>query len=281
MPTKTQSLPHGSSKGSGNIVPQSGTTATKPTKTSQFPTTSSGKVTCPGKTTPLLFAELFAGTASTVKRKTSDESQKASTVTLHVPKKTSTDIGKHSGTARIGIQSTSTAIGKIIPKTKVKAGTTKTSQSSSGKSTPQQFAGTNSTSVKRKASTGTVSKAAAIYDTLLQKRNKLYCLFLQYSIPLFNRVNVELQSESPKFHVLLDILQQLLRDIQLRFVKPAILLKATMPEKCEYAKHENQREDEDLIVGVKVRDFLSSEQLTDQEKTRVFFFSKEVLCSFL
>lgn len=123
----------------------------------------------------------------------------------------------------------------------------------------------------QKASTDTVSKAAFIYDKLLQDRNKLYCLFLQHTFPLFTSINLELQEEAPKIHVMLDTLQELLHQLQLRFVEPGRLLQATMPDKCDYKRPENQREDGDLIMGTKLREFLSSGQLRDEKVWRVIF----------
>ena len=56
-----------------------------------------------------------------------------------------------------------------------------------------------------------------------------------------------------------------------------MILESETPDKCDF---KNQREDGDLIVGAKVREFLGSGKLSDEEKT-VLFFSEEILCDLL
>ncbi|XP_071508171.1 uncharacterized protein [Diadema antillarum] len=118
--------------------------------------------------------------------------------------------------------------------------------------------------------TSAEAKAAAIHANLTQDKYKLYCLFLQNTIPIFNKLNVELQEEAPKIHVLLDRLHFFLRQLLMRFVKPAVLMKTALPQECDYKCKENQRADDDLILGSKVRDILSTGQITDEQRSEFF-----------
>ena len=59
-----------------------------------------------------------------------------------------------------------------------------------------------------------------------------------------------------------------------------MILESETPDKCDFKSRKNQREDGDLIVGAKVREFLGSGKLSDEEKT-VLFFSEEILCDLL
>ena len=195
-------------------------------------------------------------------------------------------IRKQIGSSQAGLPNPSKEAGKVTSKAtyKVLAKTTtkslSTSSHATGKAKTQQVASQlhagSKDSVKRKSpaesnlKTSAVSKAASIYNTLIEDNSKLYCLFLQFTIPLFTKANLVLQEEAPKIHVLLDILQDLLHQLLVRFVKPNILLQSTLPDKCAYKSLENQRDDDDLVVGTKVREFLRNGQLSSAEKKEFF-----------
>ena len=76
-----------------------------------------------------------------------------------------------------------------------------------------------------------VTKAGEIYDKPTDK-NTLYCLFLQHTIPLFNTLNLELQEDEPKIHLVHDKLQKLLHGILVRFIKPQVITCATSLQQC-------------------------------------------------
>lgn len=92
-----------------------------------------------------------------------------------------------------------------------------------------------------------------MYDQLKNDRNKLYCLFLQHTIPLLNTLNLQLQRDEPQIHLLHDLQQELLRNILIRFVKPSVVSAAAQPDKCRYHLTQNQREDDKMIIGSQVR----------------------------
>lgn len=52
---------------------------------------------------------------------------------------------------------------------------------------------------------------------------KLYCLFLNSVIPIFDTANKFLQNEKPCVHILHSVLEKLLKDVLVRFVKPAVI----------------------------------------------------------
>lgn len=188
----------------------------------------------------------------------------------------------YASTSSIGKRaSVSDVTKKILPKsTKVGSGKEKTqsarkptpssSGSLSSKKTGQLFAGTKHAVSHPSQEVTATSKASAIYDKLTNDESKLYCLFLQHNIPLFTRLNVELQEESPKIHVLLDRLQAFLQSVQTRFVKPKVLITCASSQVCDYTNLGNQREDEDLVIGSKVRELLQSGHFSDDQKKEFF-----------
>lgn len=72
-----------------------------------------------------------------------------------------------------------------------------------------------------RVSVTSVTKAGEIYKKFTDN-NKLYCMFLQHTIPLFNVLNLELQQDEPKIHLLHDKLHKLLHDMLVRFVNPKV-----------------------------------------------------------
>ena len=116
------------------------------------------------------------------------------------------------------------------------------------------------------SASASLSKAAGIHAKLNNDYNKLYCIFLLQTIPLFNKLNLELQEDAPKVHLLHEKLQDFLRDILLRFVKPAVIVSTLSLKLCDYKERCNQKADEDIIVGKNVRDFLAAAQFSSKER---------------
>lgn len=194
-------------------------------------------------------------------RHTSSASSKKTSATSSVPASGGTSVQSCSpGTSRPSSSKTGTAPSRKIGK--ICAGT---------KNKPKSQTLTSTTTTSPSVTSAT-AKAAAIHANLIQDKYKLYCLFLQYTMPIFNKLNVELQEGAPKVHLLLERLEDFLRQLLMRFVKPAILMKAASPQECDFRCRENQRTDEDLILGSKVRDILSTGQITDEQR-REFFSS--------
>ena len=58
--------------------------------------------------------------------------------------------------------------------------------------------------------------AEEVHATLSDDCNKLYCLFLKHTIPLFTIVNLELQKDEPMVQVLHEKMNNFLREILLK-----------------------------------------------------------------
>lgn len=98
--------------------------------------------------------------------------------------------------------------------------------------------------------------------------NKAICLFLVNVIPLFEKFNVILQSSVPQIHKLHQLISELLKELLIRFVKPSVLKSSALLE-VKYHCIENQRQDQDLIVGSVTSLKVSELKESDKEK----FFS--------
>eukprot|EP00057_Strongylocentrotus_purpuratus_P020198 XP_011674672.1 PREDICTED: uncharacterized protein LOC105443327 [Strongylocentrotus purpuratus] len=112
-------------------------------------------------------------------------------------------------------------------------------------------------------------KAAAIHAQLTDC-NKLYCMFLLYSTPLFNKLNLELQEEAPQINLLRQKFQDFLRDVLIRFVKPAAVVGASSLQECAYKDKSNQKDDKDLVVGQNVKELLANSKFSDNQRKEFY-----------
>ncbi|KAJ8037837.1 Ketimine reductase mu-crystallin [Holothuria leucospilota] len=113
-------------------------------------------------------------------------------------------------------------------------------------------------------------KATSIWKNLSNDYNKLYCIFLTQTRPIFNKVNLELQEDAPKIHVLQEKLQGLLKELMLRFIKPHIVVKASNIAECNYKDESCHRSTDDLILGEEVREFLSTGNISSSQRKEFF-----------
>ena len=67
-------------------------------------------------------------------------------------------------------------------------------------------------------------KVDSVFTFLKSPTNKLYVLFLDYTVKVYDDVLVTLQSDEPKIHALRQALLKVLCDLLTRFVKPAALI---------------------------------------------------------
>lgn len=79
--------------------------------------------------------------------------------------------------------------------------------------------------------------------------NLPYGLFLKGVIPVFEKVNVQLQSQAPHIHLLQSLLMQLLRDLLARFVNPSAIKACSSPLEVPYQDLKNQKANKDLVLG--------------------------------
>lgn len=79
--------------------------------------------------------------------------------------------------------------------------------------------------------------------------NFAYGLFLKSVIPVFDKVNAQLQSQAPQIHLLQSLLMQFLRDLLARFVNPSAIKACSSPLEIPYQDLKNQKANEDLVLG--------------------------------
>lgn len=120
-----------------------------------------------------------------------------------------------------------------------------------------------------------LSKQACIAAKLHDPSMKLYALFVTKSLPIFDNANLFLQREEPAIHVVLSVLEDQLRQLMVRFVKPASILSASKMTEISFNDRKNQLEDEDLFVGEEVTAFINSADTLDRaafyESVRRFY----------
>lgn len=88
-----------------------------------------------------------------------------------------------------------------------------------------------------------------LFVFLSSELNKAYGLFLQNTIPLFEKVNCYLQAQAPQIHVLRSLLLGLFKDIFSKFVKPDLLKECNDLLSVGYKSRNVQKEEKDLIIG--------------------------------
>ena len=98
--------------------------------------------------------------------------------------------------------------------------------------------------------------------------NRLYCLFLQEVLKIFDGVNTSLQSEKPKIHLLRRSLHKLLRMLLLRFVNPGALQGKTVTD-VKFQVELYHKKDSNLILGENVRQFIRDKEENKLRDSRI------------
>ncbi|XP_071487576.1 uncharacterized protein [Diadema antillarum] len=250
-PKKTAPSSSGVAPAPKRTAPSSSGVAPAPKKTAP---SSSGVAPAPKRTAPS-----SSGVAPTPKRTAPSSSGVAP-----APKKTTpSSSGVVPFTAKSGVAQASKTTSKTIPSNAASKGHYKVTASPG-----VLFSGSKSR-VDDHSAKNSEDKAGKILGRL-NEYNKLYCLFLLQTLPLFNKLNLELQEEAPKIHVLQEKLQGFLQDVLIRFVKPSVIAHASSPEECNYRERCNQKEDDDIVIGAGVRSFLTSKTFTEKQKEEFF-----------
>lgn len=111
-----------------------------------------------------------------------------------------------------------------------------------------------------------VSAAEKILNLLRDPSTKLYYHFLDFVLPFFNNLNLEMQSESIKIHTLYTSIQSVLKTLLDCFLKPDYLGKTPL-ENIEYKNPHNFLEIENIYLGAKISAAITdkSHGLTDGE----------------
>ena len=85
--------------------------------------------------------------------------------------------------------------------------------------------------------------------------NKLFVLFLAYTVKAYGDVPVMMQSDVPKSHVLQRSPLKLIRKLMMRFVKPAALHGTPLFE-VDIKSMSKQKADADLVVSEAARGYI-------------------------
>lgn len=118
-------------------------------------------------------------------------------------------------------------------------------------------------------------KVDAIFHMLRSPTNKLYMVFLNYTVHVYDEVLKNLQAEDPQIHVLRRSLHCLLRKILIRFVKPPLLLGKAL-DQVNYSKKTNQVSNEDLIIGEEAKSLLAEKEKNHLREKRIVEFYDNV-----
>lgn len=130
-----------------------------------------------------------------------------------------------------------------------------------------------SSEVKDRSMNYASSKVVRIDKMLEDCNTKLYCLFLQNVIPIFDIANQLLQKDEPVIHLLHDVMINQLTDIFIRFLKPNTVTSAKSIPEVKFDNIDNQKDDKSLVIGQSARSYIES---TSKGKLDVVTFYKGV-----
>ena len=100
-------------------------------------------------------------------------------------------------------------------------------------------------------------------------KSKLYCYFLEENLPSFTNANLTFQKGSPQIHKPQRILDDLMTEIIVRFVKPEVVTEAKDLLKIDFDTHKNRKARGEIIVGDKTEKLckqLKADGLLDKKK---------------
>ena len=123
-------------------------------------------------------------------------------------------------------------------------------------------------------------KVEGIFNFVRSPTNKLYVLFLNYTVHVYDEVLRNLQCEDPKIHVLRRSLHKLLRNILVRFVKPSAMFGKCVDE-VQYSVRYNQKANNELVIGEACQNFIASRSQNYLQDKRVEEFYSNVRLYFM
>ena len=103
-----------------------------------------------------------------------------------------------------------------------------------------------------------------IFGFVRSPTNKLYVLFLNYTVHLYDKVLCGLQSSEPK-------MLGLLRNFLVRFVKPSAML-SKLETEVDYHTGYNLKENKDIVIGEAAEDFLANKEKNHLREKRIMKF---------
>nr|XP_042896620.1 uncharacterized protein LOC122269097 [Parasteatoda tepidariorum] len=96
-----------------------------------------------------------------------------------------------------------------------------------------------------------LSREERIFMFLSSDLNKAFVHFLLFIVPLFENLNLQLQSNIPKIHVMGQLMNNLFKDILSKFMLPNIVKSQSKSSLLDvnFYLRENQKDDCDLVIG--------------------------------
>lgn len=132
----------------------------------------------------------------------------------------------------------------------------------------------------KSTSSYSASKVENIFQFLRSPTNKLYCLFLAYTVELFDDFLLAFQSDKPKIHKLKAEMELMLRKLLGRFVKP-VARKNKPVQDVEYNLPYNILPNSELAIGEDARKFLEAKEKNHLRQIRIEEFYKQVKAYFV
>ena len=129
----------------------------------------------------------------------------------------------------------------------------------------------------------TKKKVTHLKEIFGSRTKKLYCLFLRDAIKDFEKINTELQSDTPMIHSLANKLQSFYKTLMIKFVKPSAILGQDILS-VNFSDSKNIKDASDLKIGPGAMSFLESVSIKQERKSE--FFNHVVLfyqavCSYM
>ena len=127
------------------------------------------------------------------------------------------------------------------------------------------------------------NRVGRIVTFLKSPTNRLYCIFLLYTIGVFDEVLLSFQSDAPKVHCLRRSLHNLLLKIMMRFVKPTAIKQHghTEMDAVQYKLAYDQKMNADLMIGAEARKFISERESNGLRQVRIDEFFSSVRTYFV
>ena len=122
-------------------------------------------------------------------------------------------------------------------------------------------------------------KVNSIYKFVSSPTNKLFVIFLSYTVKMFDEVLLGLQSEEPKIHLMRRMLHKLIRNILKRFVKPSAMISKSVDE-VSYKLSYNVKANSDLIIGEDATKFIADKDQNCLKPRRIEEFFEGVVTYF-
>ncbi|KAK3713298.1 hypothetical protein RRG08_043878 [Elysia crispata] len=106
-------------------------------------------------------------------------------------------------------------------------------------------------------------------------KSKLYCYFLEENLPSFTNANLTFQKGSPQIHKPQRILDDLMTEIIVRFVKPEVVTEAKDLLKIDFDTHKNRKARGEIIVGDKTEKLYPARRVEAKYSMPEYFVERD------